>query len=87
MTATTIRFQVAARDISPRGARPLGEIAAHVFRAVGRFFVQGAERQGARRAAQELRQMAFGFDGSQPERAAELRAAAARCEALLDARG
>lgn len=82
MATTTVTLQVAARDISPRGARPLGTL----FAAVWKALVRASERQGSLRAAQEMRRVARGFEVSQPNLAADLHAAAARCEGLLDER-
>lgn len=86
MATTTIDLHVAARDIHPRGARALGEFAALVFRAVGRSFNRAAERRGALRAAQEMHRLARSFEVSQPNLAADLHAAAMRCEGRLDER-
>lgn len=86
MASTTVHLHVAARDISPRGARPLGEFAALLLRGVGRVFAEAAERQRRLRAAQEMRQVAQSFAASQPNLAAELHAVAARCEGGLDER-
>ncbi|WP_119155488.1 hypothetical protein [Caldimonas tepidiphila] len=84
--ATTLTLHVATRDINPRGAKALGEFAALVFGAVGRSFRRAAERRAALRAAQEMRWVARSFEASQPNLAADLRAAAMRCEGMLDER-
>lgn len=86
MATTTLDLHVAARDINPRGAQALGEFAALVYRAVGRSFVRAAERRSTLRAAQEMHRVARGFEVSQPNLAADLHAAAMRCEGMLDER-
>ncbi|WP_119155489.1 hypothetical protein [Caldimonas tepidiphila] len=85
MASTTVNLHVAARHVSPRGARPLGELAALVFRAVGRSLTRAAERRGSRLAAVELRRLAWSFESSKPELAADLRAAAKHCESVAQA--
>ena len=84
MASTTVNVHVAPRDLGP-GAPAFGALLVQGLRAVGRSFAQAAERQGSRRAAQELRRLAWTFDAAQPEVAGELRAAARHCESLAEA--
>lgn len=86
MASSTLDLSVAARDTALRRVHLQGASAGGFFARMRHAFAQAARRQGALRAAQEMRRVARSFEGSQPNLAAELQAAAMRCEGLLDER-
>ena len=88
MTATTVELQVAAREIAPRGARPLADLAAAAVFGLRRL-AQGVaglfNREPTRyEAVEAVLNMARQYERTQPSFAADLRAAACRFDADAD---
>ena len=88
MTATTVELHVAAREIAPRGARPLGNLAAAAYvgvRNLGQRLAGLFHREPTRyEAIEAVLNMARQYEHSQPSFAADLRAAACRFDAETD---
>ena len=88
MTATTVELHVAAREIAPRGARPLAQLAATLYigvRSLGQRIVRLFDREPTRyEAIEAVLNMARQYERTQPSFAADLRAAACRFDAETD---
>lgn len=88
MTATTVELQVAAREIAPRGARALGQLAATAFaglRSLGQRMARLFDREPTRyEAIEAVLNMARQYERTQPSFAADLRAAACRFDYETD---
>ncbi|MCM5681864.1 hypothetical protein M8A51_20240 [Schlegelella sp. S2-27] len=85
MTATTVELHVAAREIAPRGARPLGQLAAQAYigaRSLGERIARVFDREPTRyESIEAVLNMARQYEHTQPSFAADLRAAACRFDA------